>query len=312
MSRNLIVLMTVMMIAVGAAAQNDSLTKKDTLTKRDTIWRRGGYGNVTFNQASFSDWAAGGQNSYGGNALLSLFAKMKSGKWAWDNTLDLAFGGSKIGNQHAQKTDDKIDFNSKVGWDMGRNFYLTYLLGFKTQFTEGFNYTDTSRTRISNWLTPAYLLNSVGIDWKPSDKLSVYLSPVTSRTTFVEDQMLINEALLANQTLFGVPPGLKMKNEIGAYFKLKHRFKVMQNINLSSEVDLFSNYEQNPQNVVVNWEEVLAMKVNKYINVLIQTQLIYDDQILIHRANGTAGPGTQFKEALGIGFAYRFEGFGIK
>jgi hypothetical protein len=306
MNKKLVIVMAAIIMAAGVMAQTDPSIKKDT------IWRKGGYFNVNFNQASFSNWAAGGINSYGGSALLTLYAKMKSGKWAWDNNLDLAFGGAKTGNEIIKKTDDKIDFNSKVGWDMGKNFYLTYLLGFKTQFTEGFNYTDTSRTRTSAWLTPAYLLNSIGIDWKPYNNLTIFLSPITARTTMVENGTLINEYLLVNQSLFGVPPGTRIHNEMGAYFKAKYGLKIMENIRLNSEVDLFSNYEKNPQNVKVNWDEVLEMKVNKYINVLIQTNLIYDDEIQILRPNGDYGPGVQFKEAFGLGLAYRFQGFSVK
>ncbi len=307
--KHLILIFTILLLALSTAN-----AQKDSLAKRDTIWRRGGYANLNFNQVSLSDWAAGGDNSYGGNSLLSLYAKLKTGKWAWDNNLDLAFGGSKTGEAEVKKTDDKIDFNSKVGYDLGNNMYFTYLLGFKTQFTEGFVYRDTTRTRISNWLTPAYLLNSIGIDWKPNNVLSIYLSPVTSRTTIVEDQTLINASALANQALFGVPAGGKIRNEMGAYFASKYRMKLMENISLHTKIDLFSNYKDHPQNVDVNWEVVLAMKVNKYINVLVQTQLIYDDDVVIHRndANKSTGPGTQFKEAFGIGFAYRFEGFGTR
>ena len=64
--RAILFLIPAMLIAVGAMAQKDSLTKKDT------IWRKGGMANLSFNQVSLSDWAAGGDNSYGGNALLSL------------------------------------------------------------------------------------------------------------------------------------------------------------------------------------------------------------------------------------------------
>jgi len=36
----------------------------------------------------------------------------------------------------------------------------------------------------------------------------------------------------------------------------------------SSKVDLFTNYFKNPQNVVVNWETLLAFKVNKFLSAV--------------------------------------------
>src|SRR6185436_10993937 len=276
--------------------------------QNDTIWRTGGISALNFNQVSFHNWAAGGDNSLSGNALLSLFAKYKKGKWAWDNTGDFAIGGTKLDKQKIRKSDDKIDINSKIGYDIGKKFYLSYILGFKTQFTEGFIYTDSSRTRISNFLAPAYILNAIGIDWKPNDDLSIFLTPATAKTTIVNDDALS----LAGQ--YGVDPGEKSKTELGAYFNMQYKHNIMENVAFSTKLELFSSYSHNPQNVDVNWEVVIALKVNKFLNALIQTQLLYDDDIMVPKteANALPGPGTQFKESFGLGLAYNFNGYKVK
>jgi len=75
--------------------------------------------------------------------------------------------------------------------------------------------------------------------------------------------------------------------------------------------DLFTNYIKNPQNVVVNWETLLAFKMNKFLSASINTQLVYDDKIKVPVIrNGEAksiGSLIQFKEILGVGFAYTFK-----
>jgi len=163
--------------------------------QNDTIWRKGGLAVLNFNQVAFSNWAAGGDNSVGGNAMLSLFANKKINKWAWDNNLDLAFGASRIGDDEWKKNDDKIELNTKVGYEIAKNLYLTYLFNFKTQFTEGFIYpTDSTKVRTSNFMTPGYFLNSIGIDWKPTNDLSCFLSPITIKTTTATDQTLVDRA----------------------------------------------------------------------------------------------------------------------
>jgi hypothetical protein len=301
--------------ALSSSAQTDSIVAAPGNPVPDTIWRRGGIAALSFNQVSLSNWAAGGDNSIGGNALLSLFANMKNGKWVWDNTLDLAFGAAKVGHQDWRKSDDKIDLNTKVGYDIGNHFYVTYMLGFKTQFTEGFNYLgDTGKIRISNFMTPGYILNSLGIDWKPNDNLSLFLSPVTAKTTILTDETLIHNAELAGISLYGVDPGEKVRNEFGAYFRGLFKQQVMENILFSTKLELFSNYANDPQNIDVNWEVILAMKVNKYITVLLTTQLLYDNDVFIIKdeTNLSGGPGTQFKETFGLGFSYKFQGFGIR
>jgi len=94
----------------------------------------------------------------------------------------------------------------------------------------------------------------------------------------------------------------------------KNDFKAeaLKNISVTSKIDLFSNYLNEPSHIDVNWENLIAFKVNKYIAVTITTQLIYDHDVLINvdsDGDGTVdmmGPRTQFKEILGIGFSYKF------
>ena len=297
-----IILILLLAFAFGARAQND------------TIWKRGGLASISFNQVSLSNWASGGDNSIGGNAMLSLFANMTRGKWEWDNKLDLAFGAAKVGHDDWRKSDDKIDLNTKVGHDMGHHFFLTYLFGFKTQFTEGFDYpNDTTKNRISNFMTPGYFLNSVGIDWKPNDDFTFFISPVTAKTTVVTDETLIQQSEAAGTSLFGVAPGKNVRNEVGAYFQGNMKKKLMENVLFTTKLELFSNYAHNPQNVDVNWEVLLAMKVNKYFSALLTTQLLYDNDVFIPKSetNKTGGPGTQFKETFGLGFSYKFAGYSV-
>ena len=92
----------------------------------------------------------------------------------------------------------------------------------------------------------------------------------------------------------------------------------MENVNLKSRLELFSSYTQDPTRIDVFWENILAMKVNKYITCNVTTTLIYDHDIDIQelKANGDPktdklgnpriGPRTQFKEVLSIGIAYNF------
>jgi len=79
-----------------------------------------------------------------------------------------------------------------------------------------------------------------------------------------------------------------------------------------STVDLFSNYLHNPQNIDVNWQVLINMKVNKFLSASITTHIIYDDDIMIpldRNEDGITegkGPRTQFKEVLGVGLSYKF------
>lgn len=262
-------------------------------------WKTGGNTGFTFSQVSLTNWAAGGENSLATNAYTSLFANYKKGKGVWDNTLDLAYGLIKQGGEDFRKSDDKIDFASKYGYSAGKKWYYTALLSFKSQFTNGYKYPNDS-VPISRFLAPGYILGSLGMDYKPNDLLTVYISPLTGKITLVHDDDL------SNAGAYGVEKGEKSRAEFGGYFKMMFKKSLMENIDFTSKLDLFSSYTHNPQNVDVNWEVLIGMKVNKYITANLSTQLIYDDDIMIAQKEGLPGPRTQFKEVFGLGFTFRF------
>jgi hypothetical protein len=277
-------------------------------------WKKGGVFALNLAQTSLTNWAAGGQNSFAVNGLLSTYANYKNGKSVWVNSLDMGYGLLKQGSTGYRKTDDKFDLLSKYGYEAFKNFYYAALLNFKTQMAPGYTYDDaaSTKTRISGLFAPAYLLAALGLDYKPSDHFSAFIAPLTGKITFVENKQL------SDAGDFGVKPGQKSLSEFGGYLRAvytKNDFKTefLKNVTFSSKVDLFTNYLKNPQNVVINWETLLAFKVNKFLSASINTQLVYDDKIKVPVIrNGVAksiGSLIQFKEILGVGFAYTFKSF---
>jgi len=281
----------------------DALKKQNT----DTIdgWQTGGVISVNFTQTSLTNWSAGGENSLSLNGVVSVFANYIKGNSSLENTLDLGYGFLKSGDEDVRKTDDKIDFTSKYGRKASKSWYYAGLLNFKSQFTAGFNFPDDS-TKISNFLAPAYVLGAIGMDYKPNKYFTAFISPVTMRATIVNDQTLSDEGA------FGVNPGENVRTEYGGYLRGIFKKDIMKNINLQTKLELFSNYTEDPDHIDVNWEMLIALKVNKFISATISTQLLYDHDILIGLDNNDdgvidgAGRRAQFKEVLGIGLTYKF------
>lgn len=270
-------------------------------------WKKSGVFSLNMAQSSFTNWAAGGQNSVTLNGLINLAANYKRDKSAWDNALNIGYGkvlqkGSDLG---WVKTDDRIDFQSKYGRQATEKWFYSGLMSFKTQMTPGYNYPNTT-DKISDLLAPGYLLFSLGMDYKPSPELSVFISPLTSKNTIVKDDYL------SSLGAFGVEPGKKFRSEFGAYANIAYKKdEIIKNVNFLTKLDLFSNYLKNPQNIDVSWETLIIMKVNKFISATVNTQLLYDDDILIKVGEGNEGEAimgkrAQFKEVIGVGFTYKF------
>jgi hypothetical protein len=289
----------------------------------DTSWKKGGFTSLSFTQVSLSNWAAGGEDAYSGVLMLNLFANYAKDKTVWDNSLDLGYGVIKSGDAGARKNEDKIDLNSKYGYKAFGKFYYSALVNFKSQFAEGFNYPDDSNV-VSKFAAPAYITIALGLDYKPSDYFSAFISPATGKYTLVSDQKL------ADAGAYGVDPaeydalgnktadGKTLRPEFGAYFRAAFKKDLSASFNLSSTLNLFNNYtdknKENQGNVDVNWETMLTLKAGKLITTTLFTNLIYDHDVKLptyETINGVktvtgVGPKTQFKEVFGIGLSYKF------
>ncbi|MDD3876344.1 MAG: DUF3078 domain-containing protein [Bacteroidales bacterium] len=288
----------------------------------DTIvgWKTGAVLSISATQSSFTNWAAGGQNSIAVNGISSLFANYKKRSSSWDNTLDLGYGIQRQGEVKSWiKTDDKIDFASKYGQKASNYWYYAALLNFKTQMDVGYKYPNDS-VPISNFLAPAYIIGALGMDYKPNRHFSAFIAPVTAKITVVNDQVLadsgafgVEKAVINATNGQIITPGETMRSEFGGYIKLAfQKDEILRNVNLTTKIDMFSNYLKNPQNIDISWEVLVAMKVNKYITVTLSTHLLYDDDIDIGidtDDNGTPdkfGPRTQYKQVIGVGLSYKF------
>lgn len=273
----------------------------------DTLWKFSGTTSLNISQLSLTNWAAGGDNSLSGNALINLSANYATDKTSWENKLILGFGLIKQGDDPTRKSDDQIDLASKLGLKASEKWFYTGLLGFKTQFAEGYDRPgDDDRMKISNFMSPGYLSFSLGMDYKPSEVFSLFLSPASSKFTFVLDDDL------SAAGSFGLDPEQKTRAEIGAYIKMTFKKEILKNVTLDTKIDLFSNYFDNPQYVDVNWDLLLTFKINDYLSASLLTQLIYDYDIKF--GEDTTGDGeydtfsekVQFKELFGLGLTYSF------
>lgn len=265
-------------------------------------WKKGGVATLTFSQVAMDNWAAGGQNSVSGVALFNGFANYTQGNHVWDNNLIFGYGLMKQGDDDWYKSNDRIEFASKYGLKARENWYYSALLDFKTQFSEG--YADAADVdHISSFFAPAYTNLALGMDYKPNDNFSVFISPFSGKLTFV------NDTALSNSGSFGVDAGESLRAEFGAFVKIAYKVDLMENVNYTTKIDFFSNYLNNPANVDVNWDNLVTFKINDYLNASFMFSLIYDDDILFDEVDSNdivikQGPKVQWKEMFGLGLSY--------
>jgi hypothetical protein len=279
-------------------------TITDTTEKIPLTWKTGGIYNLTFNQAALSNWAAGGDNSaISLSTLLSVYAFYKEGKHSWDNTLDMAYGMVSTTSLGTRKSDDRIDLLSKYGYDIGKKVYFSGLFNFRTQFAKGYSYPSTdTKVLTSNFAAPAYAIFSLGLDYKPNNHFSIFLSPATARW------VIVNNDSLADASAYGVDSGRHSRFEFGAFTSINYNTALSKTASYKTRLDLFSNYLRNPQDVDIYWTNIVAVKVTRLISLNFSLDMIYDNDIKSVKSNGTAGgPALQLSEVMGIGMSYKFD-----
>lgn len=273
-------------------------------TKPDSLkyWKVGGLSSLTFNQVALTNWAAGGKNSVAGTFLLNSHFNYKKEKVAWDNNFDFGFGLTRQGTENPVKTEDKLQFASKYGYAASKYWYYTGLVDFKTQMAQGFKNPPTNSIKLSEFMAPAYLTASLGMDFKRSDNFSMYISPVTCKMT-----MVLQDSL-SQAGAYGVKPGESIRSEYGAYIKtVAQKKELVKNVDLFTKLELFSNLADNPQNVDVNWEILFNLKVNKFLSAMASWTMIYDDDTKYTSDTGEVGGARlQMKQLFGFGLSYTF------
>jgi hypothetical protein len=306
-----ILLPFLLILHISSNAQDQTVkdlkkSSEKTISKdpNDTIqktWKKGGLYGINISQGSLSNWAAGGDDfSLSVNSVLNLFAFYKKDKHSWDNTLDFNIGYVRTTSLGSRKNDDRIDILSKYGYAIGSKWNVAGLFNFRSQLFKGYTYdSDGAKTFASAFLSPAYILVSPGLDYKPTANLSIFVSPITARWTIVKDDSL------SARGLYGVDTGRHSNSEIGAFASINYFKEFSKNITYKGRLDLFSNYKHNPQNVDLYFTNVLNVKLNKIITVTWSVDMIYDDDVRLFGKNNE-GAALQLKSLIGIGMLAKF------
>ena len=287
-------------------------------------WVWTGITGLNLNQASFSNWTAGGVNSVAFSALGKFSANHTKDKFTWNNNLNLLYGMVKNQGETMKKSDDNIELISVVGYDLSKNWAVTGYMRFRSQFTNGFD-KDNDTIRISRFMAPGYLTLSPGFRFKPNDYFYLILSPATARFTFVTDQTL------ANQGSFGVTPAEKDTNDViinegenmllylGPFLEAYFKKEVAKGLTYESRLKIlytFLNRDNlEPYDADLSWENFLNYSIAKYFSVSLFLHFVYlpgQPAIKFDNFDGVVVPKAypnrhiQIKESVGIGITYSF------
>jgi hypothetical protein len=282
----------------------------DTSKKKN--WKFGGTVGFAFTQQNSSYWI-GVSESFALNVGLNvdLYGNGAWGKNSWDNTFKASYAYQNNQSQGFRKSADFFDLYSKYGRNLNQKKTLNaaFIMNFRSQFTDGFDYDKSPRRRISGFMAPGRLLLTPGIDWRPKEYFSLFFSPVAAKWIFFTndpfsystnppppDEKPISES-------HGVDPYEKVDAQFGAFVSMSFNKEIMKNVKYTSRLDFYSNYLNNPENIDIFWTNTLTFKVNKWLALGYNWNVAYDDEYI---PSGETGPRTQYLGVFSIGVTAKF------
>jgi len=268
----------------------DSVKKIQKKEKEEFIkeWTVDGRFTFLFNQASFTNWTAGGENNVAGNIGVNYDFNFRNKKIKWDNKIIAVYGSSHVSNQGYRKTDDRFEYNSVLALKTTKRWYFSFFTNLITQFTRGFDYSQDPKKEVSSVFSPAYLGFGPGILWRKNENMRVNIAPATSRFTFVSKPF---------SGQYGVPEGKTSTYGLGFNMSAFLKFQLMEDLTMENIIALYSNYLRNPQNIDVNYQINFLISVNKYLSTNLTLHVIADNN---------ASSRVQFREVFGLGLNYTF------
>lgn len=296
-----------------AQAAVDQLKSEVGKLKPITKWTTGGFQAVNFNQVSLTNWSKGGQNSFAVTVLGNAFANYKFDGFTWENNLNLAYGLIRNAGEGFKKNEDKIDYLTRLNKKVTKTLSLAATARFESQFAPGYDDAAPAENnpKISDFMAPAYIKVSLGLNYQPDKYFAIYFSPAAGKFTIVSDDSIAAKNIYIPTTA----KNNKFRPEFGALASLTYQNKdLLKNIGIRSSMELFNNYtdpnKPNRKNIDIDWQTIFDIKLGKYIGANLFTHLLYDNDTKYIEYQGdtpiTRGARTQFKEVFGIGFSYKF------
>ena len=287
-----------------------------------THWKEVNTASLDISEVAFVNWNSGGSNSISGLFGLEVQRNYNKDHLLWENRAIIRYGVNKQQNQSLRKTDDILELKSRFGFrkDTKSNWYYSANFSFATQFTNGYNYSNSDEKPISQFMAPAYMFLGVGTVYgEHIEEFSAYMSPLTLKSTFVLDQDL------ADAGSFGVTPatydilgnkltnGKNTREEVGILLTSAYENVLMENISVRTLVSLYTDYLNGFGNVDVDWELNFKFKVNDHVRATMGSHIKYDNDVKtvvedddMPEETVIKGAKVQWKQLLGVGVSVDF------
>lgn len=271
-------LLTILVFILGPG----SLVAQDT-----TGWTSSAVGNLQFTQTEFDNWSAGGEDSWSWQGAVQGKFTNEQPQFRWVTNGKLTYGKSKVGDASARKSTDEIRLESVITYKAGLPVDPYASASFLTQMTRGYRYPDTGRVAVADFLDPLYMIQSVGMGYKPAKQFQTRLGAAVKET--ITDEFPVPYAddpdtpeIETTRVEYGVESVSDLSVNLSKLIVFESRLALFSDLSAFDEID-------------VDWDNMFSAKVSDLINVSLNVKLFYDKDI---------SPKRQLKQTLAVGIQY--------
>ena len=265
-----------------------SMYAQPDTTAQHSNWKHTLIAGLTVTQVSYTDWAQGGENALAYTISIDGKSVQDLTMTNWSNSYKLAYGQTRLGSKGMRKTDDKIELESVLTYKIGTTVNPYASATFKSQFDDGLKYDDATntKTRISSAFDPMYLTQAVGVGYQPITQLKTRLGAALREVLDDKKFGYADDPKTTTIESSKTEGGLESVTDIEIHIEANTLF--------TAKLEMFAPFN-NIDVVVVRSDNTLSSKVNEYISVHFNVQLINDRSITAR---------TQVKEGLALGISY--------
>ncbi|HEX9658240.1 MAG TPA: DUF3078 domain-containing protein [Bacteroidota bacterium] len=249
-------------------------------------WTHNAVAGLTLSQVSYTDWSQGGDNALAWAATINAKSVDDLEEINWTNGYKFAFGQARLSDQGLRKTDDKIDLESILTYKTGSYINPYGAVTFKSQFATGYKYDAGVKTAVSAIFDPAYLTQSAGVGYQPIPQIKTRLGAGVREVLTSKYPAYADDPSTPEIETTKIDGGFESVTDI--------EWKLAENIALLSKLELFAPFNTLDE-IVVRSDNTIVAKVNEYITVNLNVQLLQEPTITRR---------TQVKETLAIGLSY--------
>jgi hypothetical protein len=287
-------------IRIRPVESTEQVVPIEVLDYEVSYWHKTLVFGLNFNQSAFtSNWSAGGISSVALGSTFDFKAEYNKTPFSYTSETNFIYGIASNKGQGARKTNDRIFLDNKVASQLSKRWFLFGSLSFESQFSQGFNYTDANGNElgkgllISNFMSPGYLTESLGFEYKPNKFYDIRLGTGTAKQTFVLDTTIYHN----EPDNYGVKQGHTFYNQLAVQIVAAVDKDLMKNLHLTARYALFVPYQQPLDFTTHRLDATLTAKVNRLINVTMNGTFLYDRN---------TSPRPQATEGLAMGINYTF------